>query len=82
MDLLTLLSDQLILSPAVGDQELKELANAHFKRQKSTLNFLERKITAEEFLETIYELGEDPEHVLEVAESNLDFVIRNGIELE
>ena len=82
MELIDILGSELIVSPVIDDQELASLALTHYRRQQLTLNFLERKIAVEQFLEGVYELGEDPSEVLEVAESNLDFVIRHGIELE
>jgi len=77
----SLLDTPLILQPGASDDEIEALWRETYTRAKMTQAFLDREIDVETYFDFMAQCGYEPAELMDTAEDNLDFAIKEGIEL-
>jgi hypothetical protein len=77
-----LLDTPLIVHHGMSDDEIEELWCVTYARAKMTQAFLDQTIDPETYLDFMEQTGIDGGELLDVAEENLEFAIKDGISLE
>jgi hypothetical protein len=82
MNAAKLLDTPLIIIPGMSDEEIESEWNAMIERSKMTQNLIDGNINWECYLEFMHEQGFEPVELLDQAEENLEFAIREGLIIE
>ncbi|MBW4474061.1 MAG: hypothetical protein KME45_27355 [Stenomitos rutilans HA7619-LM2] len=77
-----LLDTPLIVRPGMDDEEIEALWQQTYRRAKMTQAFLDREIDVETYFDFMAQAGYEPSELMDAAESNLEFVMQQGLELE
>lgn len=79
---LKLLDTPLIISPEMSEIDLEVEWNAMVLRSKMTQKLIDAEIDWETYLDFMAQQGYEPTELMDAAEENLDFAIREGILIE
>lgn len=77
-----LMDTPLIVTQDMSEADLQIEAEKSMKRAIMTQHFIDGRIDVETFFDFMAEQGYEPAELLEQAEENLQFVIKEGIAIE